>query len=69
MPKARWSKPGYSEPLVRGRLTDRFLQTMEESQRLALDAEAERLGIDRTEYVRRAVYHYMNCEEGCPHWS
>lgn len=59
----RIAKLGYQEPLVPGRMSDRFLQTMEPAQRAALDAEAARLGISRTEYVRKAVYHFMNCEE------
>lgn len=60
MPK--FSRPGYAEPLVQGRIDDSFLMTLESAQRRAIDEEAERLELTRVAYVRKALYHYMNCE-------
>jgi len=62
MPKLS-AEPGTVEPLVPGRINDRFLMTLETSQLEAIDRRANAAGLSRVAYVRKALYHYMNCEE------
>ena len=63
MPKATWSvEPGTLEPLVPGRPSEKFLMTLEPAQLIALDKKAREAGLSRNAYVRKALYHYMNCE-------
>jgi hypothetical protein len=54
---------GVQEPLVAGRINDKFLMTLESVQLEAIDRRAEAAGLSRVAYVRKALYHYMNCEE------
>lgn len=64
MPKAGWAKePGTQEPLIQGRLNDKFLMTLETVQLEAIDRRAAAASLSRNAYVRKALYHYMNCEE------
>jgi len=56
-------EPGVKEPLVPGRINDKFLMTLESDQLLAIDKRAQEAGLSRVAYVRKALYHYMNCEE------
>ena len=54
---------GVQEPLVAGRINDKFLMTLESVQLEAIDRRAEAAGLSRVAYVRKALYHYMNCKE------
>lgn len=62
MPKLNL-EPGVTEPLVPGRINDKFLMTLETVQLEAIDRRAEKAGLSRVAYVRKALYHYMNCPE------
>jgi len=56
-------EPGVQEPLVPGKIDARYLQTLESVQLEAVDRRAAAAGLSRVAYVRKALYHYMNCEE------
>jgi hypothetical protein len=61
--KARWGT-GSVEPLVEGPMNARFLLQMETAQLKAIDENAAAAGLPRNAYVRKALYHFMNCEDG-----
>lgn len=55
-------EPGVKEPLVPGRMNDRFLLTLESDQLAAIDKRADEAGLSRNAYARKALYHFMNCQ-------
>lgn len=55
-------EPGMQEPLLAGPIDSRFLMTLESVQLEAIDRRAVAAGLSRVAYVRKALYHYMNCE-------
>ena len=55
-------EPGYCPKFNPGRMDARFLVTMEIDQREAIDREAAKRGLSRTEFVRLALWHYMSCK-------
>lgn len=56
-------EPGVQEPLVPGRLNDKFLMTLESVQLEAIDRRAAEAELSRNAYVRKALYHFMNCPD------
>lgn len=57
MPKL--TPEGRREPLVPGTFDAKFLVSMEPKQLEQIWADARKLHISRNEYIRRAVYAYM----------
>lgn len=70
MPKATWNRSGRTEPFVAGRIGDRFVMTLESDQLKEVDAAAAEAGLSRNAYVRKALYHFMNCKSADPNgWN